>query len=342
MKVARNAFIEINNLFADTNHPGSVSPEQLERIAFKYRVRNVFKKFRRDFERLYESYLRHCLIDKRLDETEISELRHLKQLLMLNEMTVQPMHDKACQEIYDQTIKAAIADNRLSPEEREVLRRVESDLRLPEHIATDLFKKNSVQLLNDYVTKAIADQRLSPDEEAEINAIAESLGVNVSYDAKTKIALDKYRLFWLVENGQIPETDTGIKLQSGEKGYFFTHADLYEKRTVARRIRYGGPTARIRIMKGIYYSAGDIGVQKVTEDITQKQDTGKLILTSKRLLFMGNRKNTVIRLNKIVDLTPYSNGIEVAKETGRNPIYMFDENTDIFAFILSKAIDEAA
>lgn len=57
---------------------------------------------------------------------------------------------------------------------------------------------------------------------------------------------------------------------------------------------------------------------------------------------MGSKKNMVIKLNKILDITPHSDGIEIEKETGRNPIFLFNNNIDVFSIILSKAIDDAS
>jgi len=341
IKPAENAIIEINNLFASVEKPSFISAERLDEIAYKYKIKNILKQFRNDFENIYESYLKYCLQDKKLTDTEFSELHHLKQLFLLNDTSIETIHNRLCSEIYGQSVRESITDGRLTTEEKDFLDKIENELRLPENIAKEIYTKKAEEYLQNYIKNTVSDQRLSPSEENEIKAISESLMMSIVYNDKTKAALAKYRLFWMIENGNIPEIETDVKLQRGERAYAQVSAELYEKKMVTRRIRYHGPTARIRIWKGFYYRMGDIAVHRVTEDITQKQDVGELILTNKRLIFMGNQKNMVIRLTKILGLTPYSDGVEIEKETGRNPIFLFNNNVDIFVFTLSKAIDEA-
>src|SRR5690606_40389673 len=91
-------------------------------------------------------------------------------------------------------------------------------------------------------------------------------------------------------------------------------------RTETRTIRYGGPTARIRIAKGIYWRTGSMNVQRVTEEVLKPIDTGQLYITNKRVIFLGRNRNTNVRLNRILDFTIYTDGIELVKDAGRNPV----------------------
>jgi hypothetical protein len=57
-------------------------------------------------------------------------------------------------------------------------------------------------------------------------------------------------------------------------------------------------------------------------------DHGILYVTNKRLIFTGSRRaNTTIRLTSVLAITPYSDGVEIQKTTGRNQIFIF-QNTD--------------
>jgi hypothetical protein len=69
-------------------------------------------------------------------------------------------------------------------------------------------------------------------------------------------------------------------------------------------------------------------------------DNGYLYLTNKRLLFIGNKKNSTIRLNRILSFTPYTNGLEIVKESGRNPFFLIDGDIDLFAMILSRVLKD--
>ncbi len=85
---------------------------------------------------------------------------------------------------------------------------------------------------------------------------------------------------------------------------------------------------------------GSVGVQRVSEDVWQTIDSGKVYLTNKRLIFMGSKVNKTIRLNKILDINPFKNGIDIQKETGKSPFLEFSNNVDIFSMILVRLMDE--
>lgn len=56
---------------------------------------------------------------------------------------------------------------------------------------------------------------------------------------------------------------------------------------------------------------------------------------------MGSKGNKTINLNKILNIDPYSNGIEIQKETGKNPFLEFKNNVDVFSMIISRLINES-
>ena len=114
----------------------------------------------------------------------------------------------------------------------------------------------------------------------------------------------------------------------------------YEHRRVMKRIRYGGPTLRIKIVKGVYWRAGDLAIQPVSEDVLMKIDSGQLFLTNKRLIFMGSMKNKVIRLQRILDFNAYKNGVDVQVTTGKSPFIEFSKDVSLFCMILGRVLRE--
>ncbi len=69
---------------------------------------------------------------------------------------------------------------------------------------------------------------------------------------------------------------------------------------------------------------------KVPQSISEKMNFFAAPLTNKSVIFVGNQKNSSIRLNKILSFTPYSNGIEINKDTGKNPIVTFNADMELF------------
>jgi hypothetical protein len=85
---------------------------------------------------------------------------------------------------------------------------------------------------------------------------------------------------------------------------------------------------------------GQVGVQRLSEDVLTKIDSGIIYLTSKRLLFQGGRGNKTVRLGSIFDFTPYTNGVDIQKDAGKSPFLEFDNQVDVFALILNRLLDE--
>ena len=147
--------------------------------------------------------------------------------------------------------------------------------------------------------------------------------------------------YWIIENGDLPVLDAGINFQKSEICYYKAMADWHELRTVTKRINYAGPSARIKIMKGLSYRVGSVSVERITSEHLQHLDSGILYVTNKRIIFTGQKKNANIKLDKILSVTPYSNGIEVVKDAGRSPVFLVPYNADILSMTLSRVINDA-
>jgi hypothetical protein len=151
--------------------------------------------------------------------------------------------------------------------------------------------------------------------------------------------MNRYKLFWKIENEDIPVIDVDVNLQKSEVCYFHEYANWYEYRTVTHRTNYGVTTARIKIMKGVYYRVGSIKTSPVKSEELKLIKLGDLYLTNKRIIFVGNSKNSTIHINKILSFTPYSDGLTIEKETGKSPTITMS-NAEIFCLILARLMKE--
>jgi hypothetical protein len=335
-----NALIEINNLlFKHQPNVDKISVDNIISIANKYKI-NFNKKFKDSRKELFNSFLKYCLMDEKLEDSEILQLSHLKEILMLNEKDIEELITIETERIYEKHVKQAVSDGKLEDFEKENLEKLKKDLLISNEVADEIYGKNAKDILQKFIDGAISDERLSPEEEIQINEVSKSLGINLSMDEKSKTVLEKYKLYWQIENDELPTIISDINIQKSEKLHFSTYVKWLEQRTVTKRINYGGPTARIKIAKGIYYRTGSMGVQRVSEDIWQTIDTGQIYLTNKRLIFMGGKGNKTIALNKILDIKPYTNGVDIQKETGKSPFLEFDDNVDLFSMILVRLMNE--
>jgi hypothetical protein len=335
-----NAIAEIRDLLIDAERVQDVEAEAVQAIADRYGVR-LHKHLADEREAIYGEYLRDCLTDHRLDEAEIAALRHIQGLLALGDPAAERLRGEAVEAIYHQSVEEAVADGRVSEEETAALLRLRADLTLDTGRAEEIYTAIAKTRMQRAYDEALADQRLSPEEDAELKEISRSLNVDVRTDAGTRRTLDRFRLLWLIENGDVPPIDPGIKLFRGEKCYAMREVEWRELRRVTTGITYAGPTARIPMAKGVYFRMGHLRGMRHSSEMLRPVDAGTLYLTTKRLIFMGRLGNKTIRLNRILTFEPYRDGLEVQKDAGRNPVLFFDDDVELFAALLQRAWSDA-
>lgn len=334
-----NAVIELNNLLA-TRPLKDILPSEFDNIESRYRI-NLAKEFRLNLEEYYTVYLNYCLADKVLSPVELEELKQLKNLLHLDDKTVDKLHRMLGETIYKQSFEEAIADGRLTQEEEGFLERLENDLKLPKQISSKISEEVRKGFIENYIAGVIRDQRLSPDEERELQAIATSLNVTLILSEQTKAQLHKLKLYWALENLAIPTIQPDIMIQKSEQCYvMLPNVKWYELRSVRQSVSYTGYSTSFRVAKGFYLRSGNYRPQSTVVDQMKLIDTGTIYLTNKRIVFTATGKNSIIQLSKIINLTPYTDGVEIGKETGKSPTLVIPENADIFCIILERLLRE--
>lgn len=233
-----------------------------------------------------------------------------------------------------------VADNIISDQEEEILETWKSKLQLSEDQITEIFTPIGQEIVNNYITQITSDGKISPAEETSLADLITDLKSNMEIDKKSQSALDRMKLFWTIENDQLLPITIDIILPKNESCYYVTSADLYENRKVTKSVSYAGPTVRVKIMKGVYYRAGNLGVRPNSEDELTLIDSGKLYITNKRLLFVGLKQNKPLPLNNIIDFNVYRNGLEVSKDSGKSPFYKMENNADLAGAYLSRCLND--
>lgn len=334
-----NAVIELNNILA-SKPIKDISTNEIEDIQNRYKL-NLNKEFQLNLEEFYTVYLNYCLADKVLNEQELIELNHLKLILNLDDKTIDKLHAKIGEVVYKKSFLEAVADGRLTKNEEDFLNKLETTLRLPKELADKISSETRIQFIENHVSQIIADQRLSPDEEKELHAIANSLNVSIQLNDETKDKLRKLKIYWALENLDLPIIEADITLQKTEICHIkIPNVSWYELRSIRQRVSYSGYSTSFKVVKGFYLRSGNYRPQSYSVDTMKLIDTGTLYLTNKRLIFTGTKKNSTIRIDKILDFTPYTDGVEIGKETGKSPTLQMAENADIFCMILERLLNE--
>jgi hypothetical protein len=96
-------------------------------------------------------------------------------------------------------------------------------------------------------------------------------------------------------------------LSPDEKPIILKHVNFFEERSVRRST---GSGMSFRLMRGVYYHTG-AGVSFSTPQMMQV-DTGHLIVTNKRLIFIGQMRSFEIPITRIINVAHGSNAIMVS------------------------------
>lgn len=340
-KPRRNGLISVNNLLAEAPCVENVSVQQAEAAAAQWGLR-LGSRYRNDRLQIASDFLNFCLSDRRLDDAELDRLRHIRRILRLRKHDVDEIKSRAVRAVYSKSVAEVLADHYLDEEERDFLERLADNLGIPENVAERIYASQAQAIVQGALDEAIEDERISPDEDAELAALASNLGVSISEDDETRRVLDRFRTYWQLEEGHLPELEVDINLQRGEKCHLKTDVDWLEHRKVTSRVGYSGPTVRLKIVEGVYWRAGNMGVMRTTEDVMKRIDSGICYLTNKRLLFRGEHGNKTILLGRIIAVESFGNGVEVEKDRGKTPFLSFKHGTDVFGLMLDRLVDEYA
>ncbi|UTB32100.1 MAG: zinc ribbon domain-containing protein [Methanobacterium sp. ERen5] len=167
----------------------------------------------------------------------------------------------------------------------------------------------------------ISEGGVSDEEQKQINREADELNKQEIAKQKEKDAND---FLMGMENGSIPIKYTGqspVILKKDEMiSIIMENISLQEPRAVRQtHAAYAGPT--IRVAKGVSFRMGGASARSESHEEIKVIDNGKLILTNKRLIFIGTKRTVNIDLRKILAIVPYKDGIESQRENKQKPEY---------------------
>jgi Zn-finger nucleic acid-binding protein len=173
----------------------------------------------------------------------------------------------------------------------------------------DKYKLISVSDKGDEIWVEYGEKPLSPEEWVRI-----SHG-GISDEKQRTVDLEHYYSELSLGNidpGKSPDCPVILK-RNEEHIVTFPGITLKEPRAVRRTTGgYAGP--RFRVAKGVSFSLGAFGASSESHDEIRDIDRGLFTITTKRLIFSGNKKTTGIDLSKIISINPYSDGIGVNRE----------------------------
>lgn len=310
--VKRNALIELTNKLAAASTVRDVSLADVDRIGAAYGV-DMRSEFAPDFSALYETALRHCLADRELSAADKEGLDHLRTILGLAEAATAAKHQEVAATLFRAAARATLQDRRVDPDEAQRLKQLVPALGLAQGTARSILVEEAFGVIREMAKDAVSDELLSPDEERTIRELANALDLPLEEDASLTATLDQARRMWALSHGPVRPIASPLDLKTGELCLAVATCTLKELRRVTVDRRLG-----------------------IKEDTLDTVDEGKLYLTTARLVFVGTRKSTTIKIESIVTGTAYTDGISLSRAVGKPLFFLFTEGLREFTILLNR------
>jgi hypothetical protein len=240
-------------------------------------------------------------------------------------------------EFFENLVRAA-ADGKLTDEEINELAAECKRLDLTE----DDMRSVRVQAYEAALRTARADSQISCAEEAELLKLQRFFKIPDADISTSKRELARLRLLTEIQNGNLPTIAVvNVVLQKKETAFWSERASLFEERVVRRRYEGGSRGVSLRIMKGVSYRIGSHRGHIVTDKAMLPVSTGDLIITNKRVIFRGDGKSFSVKLDKLLEVHFYADGVRLTDDKGKPRMlkFMKEGNTDVIGAILSHAVN---
>ncbi len=337
-QIEENLIIEINNLLASKNIL-EITPDDINRIIVRYGA-VAFTKNQRRFLGYYHLYLQKCLEDKKLSEKEIAELAQLKVLLNLPDKVIKQTHQAVVSRLYGMELERTITDGNISDEEQHFLQNLSDNLLLSKEKTEKILEEQASKRVNNILSEIMSDERITPEEEETFNALVQNLGIRPDIKIQTRQNFERYKLYWSLENQPLPKVDAGIDLPEDESACFSSDGGWFESRSKSRQTDCSMISGCRGPAKDVSWRTGYPGEIEKDSDKWDLLDTGKAVLTNKRLIFIGQKSQKVIHLEKLSNFVPYNDGIRLEQERGESPILEIMRDADILVLLLKRVISE--
>jgi hypothetical protein len=319
--------------------PTRISSSDISDLLLQYDVAGI--EARSVLMRTWRQVLEAFLSDNTLSDREIDYLDALREAFGLTDAEVEEAERDVVHPRYAIALRDALADARLRDEERANLARLAKALRLPQQVQAELYERSTRSLLQGLLNESVADRRLSPDELHQLRAVAQHLGVAPDFDAATERMLDRYAVFWRIENGDLPRaTVENVQFDAEETCHCAVPAERFERKGDAGGVD-GEGVVSVRIARGVYYRVGSVSDAPINRLPLRRLDGGRLLVTSQRVIFDGPQGTGVWSLQDIASYQVYADAIVLELRMGGHPTFAIEGDVELAAVILGAALARA-
>lgn len=139
------------------------------------------------------------------------------------------------------------------------------------------------------------------------------------------LLMDHFRSGQTIFNG-----DANILLKNGENVIFQSSSNVYLKEPKSIRVTNSVRTGTSHRHGNRSFGYGTSRSVGETKEVIKDIDVGQIIITNKRFIFSGQKRNIDVNISQITGITPYSDGFKLQRKSKQKPEYF--TNVDAFAF----------
>ncbi|MGC4961589.1 DUF2510 domain-containing protein [Gordonia sp. DT101] len=175
----------------------------------------------------------------------------------------------------------------------------------------------------------LADDIVSTDEEQHLEDLASALAVPYEDLAVRDFELLEDLVVAQINDGRLPvDEDAPLLTKPDEVAYYAPRVSLM-KETDVREFRGGSRGVSVRLAKGLTYRVGDVrGRSVVVGSELKEQDTGQLVITDRRAVFIGRKRTLEFRYDKLVAIEQYADGLRLNVSNRQlASIFIFQRNS---------------
>jgi hypothetical protein len=325
-KPVANAYVEIRNKLA-ASPVSALERHDVAEVLDRYHIPP--DQARPELQKLYAMVMRHAVRDAEITDDELRELSHLRRVLGLSEDDVRGIERDLLEDTYRTQLRLAVGDSHFTDEEKQRIREVARRLRIPDALAATIREEEVRKVWDRVFDAAIVDRRLSEEEERYLADLAANLGVRVHIDRATARELDRFRLLWRIEQGELPTLDAGVPLAPDEQAHAVARTRRWRS-TTPPRPDHG---RRVRLGRAIHWELEQPAPLQGDTRWTAAGE-GTLIVTNQRVLFAGADGVEAIAMTQIERFTAYRDAIALEVERQSDVLFALDGDAEIVATVL--------
>lgn len=242
---------------------------------------------------------------------------------------------------YREKLAQFLSDSKISDEEKQELESISKKFAL----TPDEIGKLQKSALSGVFQNITSDQRITEEERQSLEILLNHFGLqtkDIKFDQKS---FNKFYSLALIDKGILPEIkdgnhDINIIFKKGEILHFGAASVLRKLKRVTTRINYGGLTGSIKIMKGVRYRVGSLGIGTESKEVLASEDNGIFYITNQRVGYIGSRKQFSVPFNKVHSFELRPEGMYIFKEGKETPHIItlddYEVPSSMISFIINK------